>query len=467
MKKGLLTSYLTGIFDTKHGESYNRILRYFAPECVSSFLLYLLPIWLDAYFVGSLRSTSTYATLGVTSTLIHMFVKVAESVSVGSIILTGKFNGLGEYKDVGRSVRDTFWLNCLFGGVCAIFLYVGAEWIYYYWYGVSEKMTMLGVPYLRLQALSLLFMFISMGFLGFLRGIKNTKIPMCIFIAGTLIFIVCDYIFIFGHCGFEPMGLQGSALASAMRYGFMTILAVGYTFLYPDNRKYSIELFSLLTDVSYLKRLVLLSWPVMIDKVVMAMSYVWLTKLFCPMGKNVTAAFCVIKDMERGAIFPAIALAQVITFLVSNDYGLRNWDGIKINIKKIMFIALIMVASILLIFSLFPTNIIQLFDQKGKFTQLAAQAFPLMSFLVLFDVMQLILAGALRGSGNVRTVMFVRLFVCLAYFIPVSYVVSQLPFENQVWQFVATYSVFYIGDLIMILAYIYRFRGNQWKDQAI
>ncbi len=466
VKKGIVESYISGITDTEHGEGYKNIFRYFGPEFITAFLLYSLPFWLDAYFVGSLKSTTTYATLGVTNNLLHFFVKIAEAISVGTVVLCGKFNGMKDYKDVGRSVRDAFWVTCIVGLIFSVFLYFGAYWIYYF-YGVPQKMIIRGIPFLRLRALSVLFTFISLAFIGFMRGIKNTKTPMHIFVAGIITFVFFDYALIFGKFGLPEMGFMGSALASLIQYGVMLVLALGYVFLHKENYKYGIQLFSVFTDVSYAWRLIRLSIPVTFDKATMAMAYVWLTKMMCTMGKSGAAAFCVVKDMERFALLPAIAFAQVITLLVSNDYGIHNWTGIKSNIKKIVFLSSIMVFAILFAFSLNPKPIIQLFDKKGKFTHLASYAFPFLSVLVFFDLLQLILAGALRGAGNVRIVMLVRIAICFGYFVPVSYMLSQMNMQNLELKFLLIYGSFYIGNALMSLAYIHRFRGERWKTKSI
>ena len=76
MKDGLIKSYVNGITDTKNGVSYNRIIRYFIPEFITALVLYSLLYLLDAWFIADLKSTSMFATLGVTNTLLHFIVKV-------------------------------------------------------------------------------------------------------------------------------------------------------------------------------------------------------------------------------------------------------------------------------------------------------------------------------------------------------------------------------------------------------
>lgn len=464
--KNFINRFLDDIFVGDNGEHYGKIVRYFVPEFITNFLLYAMPFWLDAAFVGSLSSTSTYATLGITNSFLHLIIKVGEALSVGTLVLSGQFNGRNSFEDAGRAMRDAFWLTTLIGITFGSMLFFGASFIYS-WYGVEPEIVALGVPFLRLRAIGVLCMFVYLALVGFLRGIKNTRTPMKIFIFGSLLFVFFDYVLIFGKWGFPEMRLQGSALATVIQYSSMMVIALGYVLFNKKNRKYGISLFSGLTDVSYIKHLLTLSWPVVMDKAIMAWAYVWLGKMIASMGTSGVAAFCVVKDMERFSFLPAIAFAQVITFLVSNDVGVKNWDSVKSNVKKVLLLATSMVIAILVFFIYYRAQIVAIFDKKGEFSDLAMQAFPLLSIFIIFDLLQLILSGALRGAGNVHIVMVVRLVTCFCYFVPVSYVLSQWNIENAALKLVLIYGSFYLGNALMSIWYIRRFRGEGWKTPTV
>jgi MATE family multidrug resistance protein len=448
------------------GESYSTILRYSLPELITALLLYSLPFWLDSWFVAQLASTSRYATLGATNNLLHWLTKIAEAISVGTVVVAGQFNGRQEYQKVGRVLADSFWVTVILGGIISLALFFGASMIYE-WYGVPQKMIALGVPFLRLRALGIFFMFIFLAFIGFLRGIKNTRTPMNIFIIGSIVFVIFDYLFIFGKAGFPQLGLQGSAIASVIQYGVMLLVAVVIILSNKTYRIYAINLLDIAKDTSHIKDLLNVSWPVLIDKSVMALSYIWLCKMIASMGKVGIATFAVVKDMERFALLPAIALAQVVTLLVSNDFGKKNWHGIRNNVRKIVIIASVAVFSTLILFSLNPRPIVHLFDQKNIFSELAIFVFPILSILVFFDLLQLILAGALRGSGDVRAVMITRIIVSICFFVPMSYVLSQLYIESNAAKFILIYGSFYIGNALMCVAYIRRFGSSAWQKSPL
>ena len=465
MKKGLLTSYIDGITDLQYGESYSSILRYVLPELTSTLLLYSLPLLVDSYFISQLASTSLYATLGATNTIMYFITKVAESLAVGVVILSGQENGKHAFSRVGAVLKDTFWVTCLVGFCFSAMLYVTAESIFG-WYGVSTEMMAIGVPFLRMRAIGVFFIFLYLALVGFLRGVKNTHTPMTIFIFGSLLFLFFDYVFIFGALGCPRMELQGSALASLLQYAVMSVAALGYILTHAEYKKYVIHLFANLFQFSYAKRLVLLSGPVMIDKATMAWSYIWLCKMINPMGAAAVASYCVVRDIARCMFLPAMASAQVVTFLVSNDVGMGDWQAAKSNLKKVCFIASVLAFTTLLAFTYNPKWIISIFDKKGEFTPLALHALPIIGVLVFFDLVQLILAGALRGAGNVKVVMYVRLAICFGYFVPLSFFLSQLQIEQSL-KFILVYGSFYVGNALMGVAYINRFRSDEWKMPSL
>jgi len=188
MKKGLFSSYVSGIRDKQNGENLEQIFRYFLPEFITALVLYSSLYLVDAYWIADLKSTSTYATLGMTNTFLHFIVKVAEGLSVGAIVLTGIHNGQSRYQQAGRTFVDVFWTTCVSGAVFASILFFGAYWIYWL-LGVPKEMIALGIPFLRIRAIGIFFMFLYFAFIGFLRGIKNTKTPMKIFIVGASVFL--------------------------------------------------------------------------------------------------------------------------------------------------------------------------------------------------------------------------------------------------------------------------------------
>jgi MATE family multidrug resistance protein len=459
MKRGLFRSYISGICDVDHGESFTTIFRLFYPEFIYMFVLYSLVNLLDAGFVAQLNSTSTYAMLGVNKTLLNFLTKIAEALAIVVTITAGQHNGAKEYTRAGQAFVENFWVIVVVATVICGSIYCCAPWIYWF-LGVPDKMIPLGVPFLRWRVLALFFTFLYFGFSSFLKGVKNTQLPMRVFVAGAAVFVFFDYALIFGKFGFPEMQFIGSAVASCIQYFFMLCVIAVIILFNKNYRKYSIGLFKALADWTTVKRVAHMSWPVIVDKATVAGSYLWLQKLIGPMGKCVIASFGVIKDAELVIFMPALAMAQIVTVLVSNDFGRGNLSSIKPNIKKVLFLSSMMVFVLVLLFVINPAYFIGIFDLKHRFTSFAATALRVLSLFIFFDLLQLILAAAMRGMGNVRYVMYVRVVGIFGCFVPGAYFASCLPIESPLVKFILVYGMFYVTGIVMSVLYIRKFRSD-------
>jgi putative MATE family efflux protein len=445
------------------GEAWNRIAGYLWPEMITAFITYALLNLIDAWLIADLKNTTAYVTLGVTSTLMHLIIKFAESLSTGVVVIAGQYNGVGDYRQAGRSAQAAFWLTVVIATALAIMLILFAHNLYAL-YGIAEEERAIGVSYLRLRAVGLACSFVYFGLVGFLRSTKNTKIPMVLFSGGAVVFIFLDYVLVKGAWGFPEWGLMGSAVASVIQYSVMLTGALLYLLLSSRYLPYKLSFRPMFSWV-LIQELLVVSWPVMIDKVSLAFAKMWIALQLAPLGAVALASFTAIKDLEQLAFVPAIATAQVITFLVSNDYAHNNWRNIYSNLFRCLIIALCLVGILLAVFFWHPVPLLRLFDKQKTFMAFAAQALPLLSVLVVFDVLQLLLSAALRGAADVKTVMIVRLLAVGCYIIPVSYYVSHSAIESTLLKFIGIYGSFYIGDALMSIAYISRLRGSGWKHQ--
>lgn len=453
--------------------SLKALLGYFFPELITASLLYIGLEIIDYRFIACTNIEACNATLVITNQLFHVVTKIAEGFSVGMVIICGQYNGAHEYHRTGRVLSDAFWTTALVGGCIALLVYMGAYALYDF-YGVPQTVVSLGVPFLRIRSLGIFLSFIYFALIGFLRGIKNTRAPMSFFIIGALVFLFFDYALIFGAWGFPALGLRGSAIATVLQYTTMLIAAIIYILTNADHRKYAIKLF---TPVHWtnIRDLVRLSWPVMIDKASFALCPIWLTKMLTSTTDLTAVAtsgivldsYSVLKQMEKVGILPALAFAQVITFLVSNDYKTHHFATIKKNIKKVLVVAAIFVGFFTLCFCLKPLFFLSLLNKQKAFNDFIAYSLPYIALLIFFDVLQLILSAALRGAADVQLVMWARMVSAGLFFVPLSYGLTLLPIDNLLIKFIAVYSSVHLSYALMSLIYIVRFKSGVWKRQSI
>ena len=461
-------SYFSRFTGFGSGENFADIWRYFWPECIATIVLYAIPIVLDSFWIAQACNSVEFGIFGITSTLIQLVFKVADAIATGIIISCGRYNGLADYEKVGKSFVTAFWLTLLTGTLISALLYSGAE-IIYLLYNTPADQIPAYIPFLQYRAISVFFMFFYFPSIGFLRSIKNTRVPMILFVGSSILFVVVDYALIFGSPYCSAYGMQGSALAAIFQNMFVAFGALGYI-LFSDIRKtYPIKFMTGFTP-SMIKDIIKLSWPVIIDKAALAFAGMWLAWIISYLGTTAKASYAAIHMFQRIFILPSVACATVITFLVSNRIGNKDWIGIKNTTKKAILFSSCIVLTPLTIISLFPTFFIGLFDTQHIYTAFAAEAFPYITLFVIFDILQVLLSAALRGSREVETVMKGRVGALVLFFAPFSFLILSLPTGAIFTKFILIYTSFYLSNALMALYYtikLYNKCSNQIFTESI
>lgn len=448
------------------GDSAKDILLYWLPELVSAAILVSLPPIIDSWIMSRLGSTTLYGAMAMGTNFLHTLIKLAESIPVAAIAVMGRHNGAHDYKRCGDSLGDTFWTTMFFGLTQFSFIALGATSIYR-WLNVPEEMVRHGAHFLQLRSFGVLLIFMCLGLLAFMRSVKNTRAPMLINLIGIVVFIFADWGLVLGKFGLPRLELMGSALATTAQYAVMNALALGYIMLNPDYKKYFRRVFFSIFSTKRALHILNLSWPIMIDKMTIAMSYVWLSKMLAPMGAMAIVTYDVVKNLERFAFLPVMASAGIITFLVSNRLGAHDGDGAMGNIRKVFLLTYCTVVPALLILCVKARFFIGFFDPKHQITEFASVVLPIISLLVIFDFTQVVLAGALRGAGDVRTVMLTRLFLCFGFFVPVSWLLTQVTCVSPTVKFTLVYGSFYITTGLIGLRFWYRIKSRRWQKESI
>ncbi len=451
---------------THTGESIGQLLNYWLPELITLCVTVALPPLFDSYLIAGLQSTAAYGALGMATNFLHTLVKFSEAIPVAAIAVIGRHNGAKDHAGSAAHFINTLWTAILLGLTQLIIIWYAAPAIYQ-WLGVPPDMAVLGAPFLRLRSLSVLLAFILLAILGFMRAIKNTRTPMLITLIGTGVYIVSSMIFVSGSYGIPACGMYGPALAALLEYTTMLCLALWFLKNTPDYKPYLLSLTQWTINWGAIGSIIQFSIPVIIDKSALSFSYVWLSKMLATLGPDSIATFDIIKNLERSAIMPAAAFAQVVTFLVSNHLGARNIAAARTTIIKILFLTSVLVSCTLIMLSIWAPTCIALLAPVPELISFATPLLRLLSCLVVFDFVQLILAGALRGAGKVKTVMWIRFLSCLFFFLPISYILSLYSFSSTSLQFFLIYGAFYCNTALMGAAFLFQLRQKYWYEKTL
>jgi putative MATE family efflux protein len=169
--------------------------------------LYLL---VDTAIVGHL-GRSQLAALGIAFTVLGGIFAIFNFLQYGTTAQVARAGGAGEAATARRLGAQAVWLSVAFGVVVSLAIAALAGPIVALVGGEGETAD-LAVTYLRIAAVGFPAAFIALGGQGFLRGVADLRTPLVILIAGNVVNLVLEVVFVYGL----GWGIEGSAWGTAI-----------------------------------------------------------------------------------------------------------------------------------------------------------------------------------------------------------------------------------------------------------
>jgi MATE family multidrug resistance protein len=273
----------------------------------------------------------------------------------------------------------------------------------------------------------------------YLQGMHAAMPVMFALITANVINAAVNYVLIYGHYGFPALGVAGAAWATVISRVYMMsslLLAVWWI-----DRKRTAELLSAadglptvaLAEVGLwhvdrafnaarLKRLLGLGLPAASQVGAEVGVFALATALSGTLDPISSASHQIALNMAGVAFMIPLGLGSAGAVRVGHAVGaLDRQRAAAAGWTAILLATLVMVASGL-IFVLFPEPLIALFSTDPRVLAVGASLLVLAAVFQLFDGIQGVITGTLRGLGDTRTPMVVNLVAHWLLGLPTGYV---------------------------------------------
>ncbi|MBT5876424.1 MAG: hypothetical protein HOH43_23575, partial [Candidatus Latescibacteria bacterium] len=167
----------------------------------------------DTYMVAQLGKVEV-AAVGLGSMMAWLFYLPFLGLAMGVNTFVSQSFGAKRFLECGRMTWQGLHVAVVAGIIITLSLFL-APWLFEL-AKPSARVQLLGTQYMQYRLLDGLGLTIGMTIASFLRGIGDTRTPMKIGIAINLINILLNYGLIYGNFGLPRMGVEGSALGSAI-----------------------------------------------------------------------------------------------------------------------------------------------------------------------------------------------------------------------------------------------------------
>ena len=287
--------------------------------------------------------------------------------------------------------------------------------------GQPAEVVDLAIPYYRLMAFSMPAVMLVFAFKQFLEGVGNTVVSMVIVVGCNLMNVVLNWVFIFGHCGFEAMGATGAGVATLISRIAMPLVAIWYFYRRKRLREYA----ALLPEVRYSRRsvrqLVRMGVPISGQMFLEASAFVLTSIMMGWFDAVAISANQIALTMGNFAFMIVTAVGAATTIRISHCYGARRFDELGLAARAALHIVIAWNLFAAVVFVTLRQTIPYIFTTNAEVVSLASSMLVLIALYQLPDGIQNISVGVLRGVQDVKIIMPLALAAYWVLNLPVGY----------------------------------------------
>jgi putative MATE family efflux protein len=375
---------------------------------------------------------------------------------MGVQILIGRRNGEKSYHAIGLITGNAFYSFICIG----IFLFIiiqGFSHLLLHWLVKSPGIFELCLSYVSIRSYGLLFICMTFIFRAFYIGITKTRIIIYITTGAALINIFFNQVLIFGHFGFSPMGIRGSATASVIAEGCGLTGYFLYTFFRRDNQKYSLFKFRK-PDFTIIKSFLNLGIPVMLQSWISVSSWFVFFLFIEKLGEQALSVSAIIKSIYIIMMIPVWGFSSACNTLVSNAMGAeRQFEVIPI-VRRIVSISVPVIFILIQVNLFFPEWLLTIFSRNPAIVADTVGPLRMVSGALLIFSMGGVIFNAVNGTGSTRISLYIEVFTLVIYFAWI--LLSGWLFPGSLTSFWASELVYMLS--MLVLSYFY-LRTGKWK----
>ncbi len=232
-----------------------------------------------------------------------------------------------------------------------------------------------------------------------LQAMSVVRPAVIAIVAGNLVNVVANYALIFGHFGFPALGVVGSAWASSVSRLVMMLVLLQAA--WPHLKRYLVRLPRVWTWRGYSKILdigVPVGWQTSLE--------LWLFSavalLIGSVGSRELAAHQIALNLASLAFMVPLGISGAAATRVGNAIGRGSMaDARRSAAVSLAFGAAVMSLSGLLFYTA-PHLLSRLYTDEADIIDLAVRLIPIAALFQVFDGLQVVGAGVLRGTADTR-----------------------------------------------------------------
>ena len=356
----------------------------------------------DSIVVGNFVGKEALAAVGSTTMIINMLVFFFNGFSVGAGVVIGQRFGAKEEKELHTAVETTMALTFAF---CVLFTIIGMSYVrpMLYLMATPEDVFDNAASYLNIYFSGISGLLIYNMGSGILRAVGNTTLPLMFLVLTSIMNIILDLFFVISL----HMGIEGVAYATILSQ----FISAGLTLLLLSRTKeiYRLVWRDLRIDKTVTKLIFAVALPAGIQSVITAFSNTFVQAYINYFGSSCMAGWSCYNKLDQVVFLTTQSIAMAATSFVSQNIGAKQEERANRGTIVSMALAVTTIVAVGGILVLIARSAVMLFTQDESVIAFGVMFIRTNTMFVLFNGVNHVLAGALRGRGDSRGPMYIML----------------------------------------------------------
>ncbi|MCL2497284.1 MAG: MATE family efflux transporter [Symbiobacteriaceae bacterium] len=385
-------------------------------------------------------------------------------VSAGATVMVARSIGAGNQERANRFAAQTILLGGVSVAMITTVIVLFPEQLITLLYNrdgaLASDMVEMAIDYLRLTAWGVPMMSINQIIGAIMRGAGNTRVTMVTNTTANIVNAVLGYMLIYGNFGAPEMGITGAAVATVVSQGVGGLTAVLVFLRFQSNIHLKLPDFRIVWQE--VKEVLAVGVPAGSEQVLNQIGNIFLTGFIGSMGAVALAAHSQGITAESISFMPAQGFAIAITTLVSMSVGVGSVKLSERYVRVIQKWNLMVTSLTAALLILAPRQLLSLLSSDPEVISLGAVYLIMMGFCQFPQQVSWVYNGALRGAGDARATMIIRLTGLWGVRIPLSFILGGYYGMGIVGVWWAMAAEMIIGFILSFT----RYRLGFWKKTA-
>jgi len=363
----------------------------------------LINVGLPAADVLMLGRVSEYVLAGasIANQIQMIMILFLFGLGSGLTVLAAQYWGKGDKKTIEKVLAMGIKTSIL---IALIFMVLAIS-IPYQILGIfsnDDVVIAYGVEYLRIVALSYVFIGITMSYLLIMRSVEKVIVATVVYSCSLVVNVFLNLILIFGMLGFPAMGITGAAIGTVIARGLEIVLIVGYSRLFNKDIKFRIKYF-LKSDKILVKDFIKYAIPVVINEGIWGFAVAANTAILGNMSSAAIAANSVAQVVRQLSQVATFGLASATAIYVGKTIGeqkLAEAKAYALKFTQLSVISGVIGGVLILVTSPFIVNMLEVGDVSRGYLQFML---IVMSYFVIAQAYNAtMIVGTFRAGGDTK-----------------------------------------------------------------